>query len=556
MTSSGRCRAVAGLLATVLSVAPAVASAQRVQVTFDPALTKAPLTGRVFVFFARTPTPEPRLQAGSYGGSVPFFGVDVEQWRASAPAVFDAKVLGFPLENLASLPAGEYYAQAMLEPYTRFARADGHVIWVHNDQWEGQRFNASPGNLLSEVVRVRWDPRPGTVLKLALTQVVPQVSVPADTRWVKRVKIKSELLSRFWGQPMYIGATVLLPKGFDDEPSRRYPAIYIQGHFGLGAPFGFSDQPGRETPEQRAARVERSAREPGWLFAREWMSDDFPRTVAVTWQHPTPYYDDSYAVNSVNNGPYQDALLTELVPVLEKEFRLIPEANARFLTGGSTGGWECAALQIQRPDFFGGSWCLYPDPVDFHRNQLVDIYGDTNAFVPNDARAPVPERFMSRTPEGQPLLTQRLMSRLEAVLGSRARSGQQFDAWDAAYGPIDNDGYPKRLWDRRTGTIDKAAAAWWRDRGYDLTDNLVRNWSRIGTSLAGKLHVYVGDMDNYYLNLAVYRMDEAASTLTNPTANFTFEYGRPVKGHGWQPMTNADLVRMMDAFRARRIVGP
>jgi hypothetical protein len=278
--------------------------------------------------------------------------------------------------------------------------------------------------------------------------------------------------------------------------------------------------------------------------------------VAITWQHPTPYYDDSYAVNSVTNGPYQDALLTELVPLLEKQFRLIPEANARFLTGGSTGGWECAALQIQRPDFFGGAWCMYPDPVDFHRNQLVDIYGDTNAFVPNDAQAPVPERFMSRTPEGQPLLTQRLMSQLEAVLGSRARSGQQFDAWDAAYGPIDADGYPKRLWNRRTGTIDKSAAAWWRDKGYDLTENVVRNWSRIGGSLAGKMHVYVGDMDNYYLNLAVYRMEAATAQLANPRANFTFEYGRPTKGHGWQPMSDAQLVRMMSQFRQSHAVRP
>jgi len=430
------------------------------------------------------------------------------------------------------------------------------VIWVHNDQWEGQRFNNSPGNLVSAVERVHWDPKSRTPVSLTLAKTLPPVTVPADTRWVKHIKIKSELLSKFWGQPMYIGATVLLPKGFDEETTRRYPAIYIQGHFGLGAPFGFTEQQGTETPAQRAARLERSAREPGWQFARDWMSDSMPRMVAITWQHPTPYYDDSYAVNSVNNGPYQDALLTELVPLLEKQFRLIPEANARFLTGGSTGGWECAALQIQRPDFFGGAWCMYPDPVDFHRNQLVDIYGDTNAFVPNDAQAPVPERFMSRTPEGQPLLTQRLMSQLEAVLGSRARSGQQFDAWDAAYGPIDADGYPKRLWDRRTGTIDKSAAAWWRDKGYDLTENVVRNWSRIGGSLAGKMHVYVGDMDNYYLNLAVYRMEAATAQLANPRANFTFEYGRPTKGHGWQPMSDAQLVRMMSQFRQSHAVRP
>jgi hypothetical protein len=526
------------------------AGGPRVEVTADSAVAKEPRTGRMFVFFSPDSTREPRLEAGSYIASIPFFGADIEQWRSDTATLLDAHSVGYPYATLDSLPAGDYYVQAMLEPYTRFARADGHVIWVHNDQWEGQRFNMSPGDLMSDVQRVHWDPKTSQTVALKLTKSIPAVTVPPDTRWVKRIKIKSELLSKFWGQPMYIGATVLLPKGFDQEPARRYPAIYIQGHFGLGAPFGFTEEPGSETPEQRTTRLARTAREPGWQFAHEWMSGGMPPMVAITWQHPTPYYDDSYAVNSVNNGPYQDALLTELVPELEKQFRLIPEASARFLTGGSTGGWECAALQIQRPDFFGGAWCMYPDPVDFHRTQLVDLYGDSNAFVPNGARPPVPERYMSRTSEGQPLLTQRLMSQLEAVLGSEARSGQQFDAWDAAFGPIDSAGYPQRAWDRRTGAIDKTVVAWWHDKGYDLTNDLVQNWSKIGPTLTGKMHVYVGDMDNYYLNLATYRMEDAAATLTKPRANFTFEYGRPMKPHGWQPMTNAELVRMMAKFRA------
>jgi hypothetical protein len=409
------------------------------------------------------------------------------------------------------------------------------------------------------------DPKSHATIRLSLAKALPKLDVPPDTRWVKRIKIKSDLLSKFWGQPMYIGATVLLPKGFDEEPSRRYPAIYSQGHFGLGAPFGFSEQQadGRAGRGGRGTAVESpfgneptSARESGSQFAQSWMSDNFPRFVAITWQHPTPYYDDSYAVNSVNNGPYQDALLTELVPLLEKQFRLIPEANARFLTGGSTGGWECAALQIQRPDFFGGGWCLYPDPVDFRRNQLVDNYADTNAFIPNQSTPPIPERYMMRTPEGQPQVTQRQMSQLEAVLGSHARSGQQFDAWDAAYGPIGADGYPVRLWDRRTGHIDKTVAAYWRDKGYDLTWNMKTNWPTIGPSLAGKIHMYVGDMDNHYLNLAVYIMETESSKLTNPKANFTFDYGRPMKPHGWQPMTNAELVKMMDQFRSAHRTQP
>jgi hypothetical protein len=194
--------------------------------------------------------------------------------------------------------------------------------------------------------------------------------------------------------------------------------------------------------------------------------------VAITFQHPTPYYDDSYAVNSANNGPYADALLTELVPLLEKKFRLIPQAHARLLTGGSTGGWESIALQIHHPDFFGGTWTLYPDPVDFRDYQMTNIYQDTSAFVPNVDVATtwvVPERFMSRTPEGQPLLSMRMMSRLEAVLGSHERSGQQMNAWDAAYGPVGPDGYPKPLWNKLTGPIDKDVAMYMRDHGYDLT---------------------------------------------------------------------------------------
>src|SRR5690348_910912 len=476
------------------------AAAQQAIVSLAPSASTVPMNGRLFVIFARSNDREPRFLAGSYGGSVPFYGVDVSAWNPGTTTTVGAAVLGFPFDDLRHMPAGDYYVQALLNVYTQYHRADGHTIWVHADQWEGQHWSTSPGNLVSDIVKVHFDPSAHTTVRLALTKALPAVTPPADTRWVKRVKLKSALLSKFWGAPVYIGATVLLPKGFDSLSNQRYPAIYSQGHFGLGAPFGFTESPlentrgGARRPNNDASvwdPTPASARESGSEFAKSWMSDDFPRFVAITWQHPTPYYDDSYAVNSVNNGPYQDALLTELVPELERRFHLIPDANARFLTGGSTGGWECAALQIQRPDFFGGGWCLYPDPVDFRRNQLVDNYADTNAFTPNQSTPPIPERYMMRTPEGQPQVTQRQMSQLEAVLGSHARSGQQFDAWDAAYGPIGADGYPVRLWDRRTGHIDKTVAAYWRDKGFDLTWYLKANWPKIGPSLAGKMHVYV-----------------------------------------------------------------
>jgi hypothetical protein len=266
--------------------------------------------------------------------------------------------------------------------------------------------------------------------------------------------------------------------------------------------------------------------------------------IAVTFQHPTPYFDDSYAVNSANNGPYGDALLQELIPYLEEHFRIIRAPYARVLTGGSTGGWESLALEVLHPDFFGGTWTMYPDPIDFRRYQLVDIYSDDNAFVVPGYEYMTPERPMMRTPEGQVVQTMRQMSQLEDVLGSHGRSAQQFEAWEAVYGPVGEDGNPRPLFDNLTGKIDRSVATYMKEHGYDLAAYMKANWAKLSPQLKGKLHLYVGDMDNYYLNLAVYLLEDYLKTTDSDA---TFEYGRPKKGHGWQPMTNPELVKMMAA---------
>lgn len=525
------------------------AATTRFEISFPASLEQGPITGRVFVMISKTDRVEPRLQAGSYQASVPFYGLDVEALKPGVSAAIDASTLGFPVESLSRLPAGEYYVQALLNVYTQVHRKDGHVIWVHWDQWEGQQWNRSPGNLVSEVERVRLDPAAGFNIKLSLTRKLPPIEMPPDTEWVKHIKIQSKLLSEFWGRPTYLGATVLLPKGFSQNANQKYPAVYVQGHFNLAPPFGFTTQPPAraETAEQRKARLNRGARETAYEFSQAWMSDNFPRMVAVTFQHPTPYYDDSYAVNSANNGPYGDALLQELIPYLEENFRLAPDPQARVLTGGSTGGWEALALQVLHPKFFNGTWALYPDPVDFRRYQMSNVYEDDNAFeVPAGDWAKL-IRPLSRNADGQVTLTMREMSRLEAVLGSNIRSGQQIAAWDAAYGPVGKDGYPRPIWDRMTGKIDREVAFYMRDHGYDLRYNLEQNWPQIGPDLAGKIHVYCGDMDNYYLNLAVYHLEDFLKAADQPKANAVFEYGRPMKPHGWQPFTNAELLKMMAA---------
>jgi hypothetical protein len=266
--------------------------------------------------------------------------------------------------------------------------------------------------------------------------------------------------------------------------------------------------------------------------------------IAVTFQHATPYFDDSYAVNSANNGPYGDAIMQELIPALEKQFRIIRESYARVLTGGSTGGWESLALQVYHPEFFGGTWTFYPDPVDFRNWGLVNIYADKDFFEQSDDFPHAPF-YMQRVSDGRPRLTNQQFNDIELVLGSHGRSGEQFGAWDAAYGPVGQDGYPKTLWNLDTGEIDRSVAEYMRAHDYDLRDYLQRNWAKIGPSLVGKLHLFSGDMDNYYLNLGVYELEDFLVNARDPEYGGAFVYGRPMKGHGWQPTTNAELIRTM-----------
>jgi putative esterase len=483
---------------------------------------------------------------------VPFFGADIEQLPAGTPAVVDRHAVGYPLRSLDRVPAGDYYVQALVSVYTKFPRADGHTIWAHMDEWEGQQFNTAPGTLVSTVRRVHVDPYHAGALRLEVSRVLPAVQVPPDDRYVKRIRIESQILTRWWGHPMYLGAVVLLPKGYDEHPDVHYPTIWEQGHFTLSAPFGFTLDSTPESEAARRQRIERTTgRETGYQFARAWLGDSFPRMVAIRILHPSPYYDDSYAVNSANNGPYGDAIMQELIPYLEDHFRVVRKPYARLLTGGSTGGWEALALQVYHPDFFGGTWTFYPDPVDFRRYEQVDLYRDTNAFQIQRNAWIRQDRPSERRPDGQPVVMLHEENQLNNARGSRRRGGENFAIWEATFGPTDRNGYPAPIWNDSTGEIDHVVAQYWRAHDYDLRDYLERDWPHIGPDLVGKIHVYCGDMDNYYLNLAVYLLDDFLSGTTNPAYGGSFQYGRPLKGHGWQPMSNADLVREMAATVAR-----
>lgn len=494
------------------SIEQTKSSQLRFEISFPPSVHPEQITGRVFVMISRNDRREPRLQAGSWSRSVPFFGMDVEDFKPGEIAVIDENVLGYPLKSLTEIPAGDYFIQGLVNVYTQFHRSDGHVIWAHMDQWEGQQFNRSPGNLHSAVQSVHLDPSAGYTIKLSLDKVIPPIKVPEDTKWVKRIKIQSKLLTEFWGHPIYLGAVVLLPKEYETHPNVYYPVHYRQGHFSIRAPYGFREDSN---------------------FYKVWTAEDFPRVIVVTFQHPCPYFDDSYAVNSANCGPYGDAIMTELITYVEEHFRIIRKPYARVLSGGSTGGWESLALQVFHPDFFGGTWTFFPDPIDFQYYQLVNIYKNKNAFY-KESEWMKAERPMMRDVHGQVMVTMRQMSQLEAVLGSKGRSGQQLDIWQAAYGPVGEDGYPKPLWDKLTGEIDHEVAYCYKER-YDLRNYIEKNWPLLGPKLVGKLHLLCGDMDNFYLNEAVYELEKFLEKTKDPYYAGSFQYGRPRKGHGWSP---------------------
>jgi hypothetical protein len=494
------------------------------KLSFASTADKELITGRMFLIVSHSDTIEPRLQVGRYGTQ--FFGVDVMKLAAGKEVTVDAATLGYPVNKMKDIPPGDYYVQAMVSKYTEFKRSDGHTLWMHMDQWEGQKWQTSPGNIYSKVMKVSINKTAGQVIKLSADQVVPPIPVPPDTKWVKHIKIQSEKLTKFWGHPIYIGATILLPKGYDEHPDKKYPSVYQQGHFTTAPPFGFKDD---------AANG----------FYKDWTSAGFPEFIAITLQHPSPYFDDSYAVNTPNNGPFGDAIHEELIPQIEKKFRCIPEGWARLLTGGSTGGWESFALQCLYPEFYGGTWSYSPDPLDFHNVEGIDVYNDKNAFYKIHEWYKVPT-INTRWPlTGDPRLTSEQRNTMEVVNGTLGRSGGQLDIWSSVFGPIGTNGYFKPLFDKSTGEINKSVAQYWIDN-WDMRVYLQKNWTTVGPKLVGKLNIIAGRMDDFFLNFGVYHMEDFLSKTTNPYYGGTITYGER-GGHSYRNYTNGELIKVMDA---------
>jgi hypothetical protein len=423
----------------------------------------------------------------------------------------------------------------VLNRYEVFHRAQGPAIALPPDQGEGQNWAIKPGNLYSKPLRIHVDPAHGVRQSLVLDQEIPPITRPADTAFVRHITIQSALLSKFWGRPMYLGAYVLLPAGFDTHPAAHYPLMVFHGHFPVGMPDFRTTPPDPNLKPDYSERFHlagynRIQQQEAYALYQKWISPGFPRYLVVEIEHANPYYDDSYAVNSANLGPYGDAINHELIPAIEAKFRGLGQGWARLTYGGSTGGWEALATQVFYPDMYNGSFAACPDPIDFRAYTVIDLYKDKNAYTLQGQALSV-ERPAIRNYLGEVFATIRDTNLMELVLGDRGRSGGQWDIWQAVFSPMAADGYPVPIYDKQTGVIDPAVAAYWREH-YDLVHIIARDWARLGPKLAGKIHIYVGSADTYYLNDAVYFAQTTLEGLRHPAYGGEIAYGDRAE-HCW-----------------------
>jgi S-formylglutathione hydrolase FrmB len=446
------------LLAAVSPVRADDKPAVQFRLTFDKAALDKPFSGRVYVVMLRADT-KGVLHQLNWFNPEPSFAKDVKDWKPGESLTISA-------DDITCLPSagiapGRYFVQAVLD------RDLG-----------GISFAASPGNIYSKTVPLEWNAKSTDPIALTLDQVVKEPAPPADTSNVKFIDIESPLLTKFHGHPMRMRAGVVLPPSYEKEPERKYPVVYEIPGFG-------GDHVAAKGAANRKA----------WDLAG----------TEVIWVMLDPNCRLGHHVfaDSANNGPCGKAFTEEFMPVIEKRFRILGTPGARLVTGHSSGGWSSLWLQVTYPDLFGGCWSTSPDPIDFRDFHQIDIYArNGNAFVDAEGK----KRPLVRA-NGKVLVYYQPFSDMEIVMGR----GGQLGSFEAVFSPRGNDGRPLQLWDRKTGLIDQAVAKEWEK--YDIGLVLARNWKSLGPKLGGKIHVYMGEEDTFYLNGATKLVKKSLADL-------------------------------------------
>ena len=522
------------VLGLLISLSSCTKHPQSFSITYDPSLGTEGFDGRLLVLISTDPDREPRFQINDSDQTGIVFGIDVEGWKPGETITIDPETFAYPVGSVKDIPHGDYTIQALLHKYETFNLSTGYTVKLPMDQGEGQHWNTSPKNIYSKPLQVSLGNN--SAVALNITEEIPPIEPVADSEYIKHIKIQSELLTEFWGRPMYLQANVLIPHDFNPESETEYPLMIFHGHFPetFG---GFRTEPPTADPNDGIYNsrfgitgYEYIQQKEAFDLYQHWTSDDFPRFIAIEIQHQNPYYDDSYAVNSANLGPYGDAITYELIPHIEKLYNGTGAGWGRFVYGGSTGGWEALAVQVFYPKEYNGAFAACPDPIDFRAYTAVNLYEDQNAYYSD---GPFRQTLRPGMRDGNGMLKSSLrdMNHRELALGTHGRSGDQWDIWQAVYSPTGEDGYPKPIWNKLSGEIDFEVAAHWKEN-YDLRYIMERDWEKLGPDLQGKIFLYCGDMDNYYLNNAVKLTEDFLESTTNPYYSGEVDYGDGAE-HCW-----------------------
>eukprot|EP00913_Durusdinium_trenchii_P008914 g8380.t1 len=403
--------------------------------------------------------PEPR-RGPNWFTPEQFISLDVVDWKPNTELTISASNPGnlnaYPVP-LSEMKLNGWRAQAVVR-FNPFERTIGD----------------GPGNGYSQAVKLG---AATGVPVLNVNRIVPQKRF-TETKWVKLLKVKSRLLSRFYERDMYLRASVRLPASYYDQPKKRYPTIFTIPGFGGTHRVRTTGGALKETHKQ------------GVEFLRVQLDPSCPRGHHVF-------------ADSENNGPVGQALISELIPAFNRKFRSIAKADARFLTGHSSGGWSSLWLMVRYPDQFAGTWSTSPDPVDFRDFQQINLYKPgENMYV--DSRGKPRPLARSR---GNVLLWYKGFADMEWTLGY----GGQLHSFEAVFSRKKKDGTPELLWDRKTGKINTRVAQSWKK--YDIRLILESRWKTLGPKLKGKLHVFMGDADTFYLEGATVLLKKSLEEL-------------------------------------------
>jgi len=444
--------------------------------------------GRLLIYITEMDEIEPR-NSSVFSDNEFIFGKNIKNWDKNETKHFNGnedweKTANW---NFNSVPHGDYNIQ---------------LVWSQNGNSESQ-IN-SPGNLYSESVKINTTVK--QEITISLSKIIPERKL-IEHNLVELFSFQSDTLSKWWDRPMNIKASVLLPSGYSNNPNENYPIRYNVAGYG-----------GRYTRVNRLVNNEE--------FISWWTSEEAPQIITVFLDGEGPF-GDSYQLNSDNSGPYGEMLINELIPKIEKQFRVIGSSKTRFVDGCSTGSWVSLALQLFYPEVFNGCWSYSPDPVSFNKMQLVNIYEDKNAFYNNRMYLRPSMRDINGDPQFS-IKEEIYYENVEGVSNTYTTSGGQWSAWNALYSPKGIDGLPMPIFDPVNGTIDKQIAEHWKK--HDLLLYTKANWAELGPKVNGKIHVWMGDMDNFYLNNAMRDFDNYLKSTTNPKSDAQIEFS-PMKEH-------------------------